>query len=137
MQDIEVINRFKEWISWGDETDLIEYGDTKRTFMDTGRSLYVPTHYEAINIDDLLEVQAFTLKRVVVLVWGDPSEKQAKFACEQCYGAGLSASFVDVVGSLAWSDWLTRSLDGIDWNRSLLKAVETGFACNAVMEWDD
>lgn len=43
MEDIDVIDKFKEQISWGDETALINFGD--RVFLDSGVLIYIPTRW--------------------------------------------------------------------------------------------
>jgi|GEM_PF-3697500 hypothetical protein len=135
MKDIEVIDKFKQQISWGDEAELLQFGD--RLFLTTHQSVYVPTLWSEISIVELLMIRETLNKRVVAIVWGDLSEDIALQICWRCAYADLSAQFIDVVGRIAWLQWLTHALDGINWNQSLMSIAKNNRYPKPVYEWDE
>jgi len=135
MTDLEIIDSFKQQISWGDETSLLQH-DTC-TFLDAGICIYVPVHWSNFCTKKLLAKSDVLGRRVVALVWGNPSEKVAIELCDRCCIEGLSCQFIDVAGRLAHSYWITRSLDGVDWNRSLMRIASQGLDAKPVFEWEE
>lgn len=135
MQDIEVINRFKQQISWGDKTQLIVDGD--QTYMATDKCLYVPTHFDKVRTGELIMLAAIYKKAVFALIWGDPSEEKALLLCDRLIRVKLHAAFIDLIGQMAWADYVTRALDGIDWQRSLEAIAKDEDKARPVFEWED
>lgn len=93
MQDIEVINRFKRQISWGDETELIV--DGSRTYMAADNSLYIPMHWSEQDYARLIVVATIYNREAIALVWGEPSKATALELCEKLIRSGLALTFID------------------------------------------
>lgn len=136
MQDIEVISSYKEQISWGDETEVVQCGD--RHLMKCNESIYLPCHHGSVRIPDLMFYRAlFGVSTATAIVWGNPSKEEAQAICWQLMKARISVVFIDAVGRVAWSQFVLRALDGVDWNRTLPRVIAEGADAKPVMEWDE
>lgn len=134
LTDIEVIDRFKQQISWADETRLLQHGD--RTFLKTGRQIYYPVRWDHVIPQELAVLQTYFERKINVLIWGNPTKEQASKLFWLLSYAGFSSTFIDAVGRIAWAQCVRGALDGVDWGRSLSAIAEKGNEAKPVYEWD-
>jgi hypothetical protein len=134
MQDVDVIEKFKSQIAWADETELIQDGD--RVYLATDIALYIPTHWREVNTPALVIAAAIHKRECVALVWGDPSTPTATEISHRLICAGIHVRFVDPVGRIAWAQFVSFALDGIDWLRTSESIGLNGESAKPVFEWE-
>ena len=134
MEDTEVIDKFKQQISWGNETELINHGD--RVFMDSGLVIYVPVHWNHFILEDVQVLERYYQRKIAVLVYGNPSDRDVKRIFWKCSAAGIYTVWIDVEASIEWGRLVMSSLDGVDWQRSIEAIAEHGMDARPVYEWE-
>jgi hypothetical protein len=129
MTDKEVIEQFYEQISWKDECEEIVFGD--RTLLKTPCTLDLVCHYQGIlpNIISSIEVNKqfkdFKLKPGII-IWGNPENVIVDVYIENCAFYKVHPVFIDTRARLAYSRFVNRALDGIDWVRSAESVAKGG-----------
>lgn len=134
VEDIDVINKFKRQISWGDDTKLIQHGD--RTFMDSGLSIYIPVRWDHFRIQGLKDLGQSFSRRISALIYGDPPTESVHQIFWECSAAGIYTTWIDVDASIEWGGLITSAMEGIDWQRSFEAIAMEGMDAKPVFEWD-
>lgn len=73
---------------------------------------------------------------MAALVWGNPPDVEADRIVWVCAKERIATAWIDVDAQLRYAGFVTRCLDGIDWQRSLEGAISDGENSKPVFEWD-
>ncbi len=143
--DKEVVEQLYEQVSWQDECEEIPYYDRlsgcDRLLLKTSVSLMIPVHYMGILPNTILAVEV--TKTVApeltpcLLIWGNPDRAIVESYIETClrHTPAVHPWFIDVAARVSYSRYVTRALDGIDWQRSF-ENVAKG-STRPVWSWDE
>lgn len=124
INDRIVLDRFYDLISWQDQCEEVEFN--ARILLKTPHSLELVAHCSTGILKNCLGsrycldfLYSKSNLKPGLIIWGKPDKRLVDaymtFSCQH----GVHVSFVDVQARLAYSRFLTKALDGIDWQRSL------------------
>ncbi|MBD2409485.1 hypothetical protein H6H01_01915 [Nostoc calcicola FACHB-3891] len=121
LSDRQVIDQFYEQVSWQDECcEMIVFN---RTWIrhDGSKSLFLPCHYEdydqAKNL--LLSLATGFKYEPSMIIYGDPDKsKVEELIFKRQTETTINLDFIDVKAKVAYSRFISRALDGIDWGKA-------------------
>jgi hypothetical protein len=150
MKSLEIINSYKEQISWANECETIDLCHIWKDFyvMRHGNFWYVPYKWDAKKY--WLDIQMFfQVTKVYALDYSDQAEKHIKlsvifggemsiFEIEKVYPFllenNISPFWEDVKSNLCFANFLSRISDGVDWQRTFIEFNADD--PRILMEWD-
>jgi hypothetical protein len=129
MDAISVIESWFEQISWSDETSLKEVSGY--VFAETNSSIYFPFHYlGGLNhLSRLKEIASQRGLRLTLLIHGNPPDDSVEKMWRIFLHQHISCWWIEPIPQIVANELMYRSLDGIDWGRSLTQK-------RPIMEWE-
>lgn len=136
-----ILDRFYETISWKNECEEIEFNE--RILLKTPCSLDLVANSNVGIISNTID-SVYCLRQLFpnsglepgLIIWGNPPDfvvhEYISFCCQ--WNPPVHVQFIDIPARLAYSRFLTKALDGIDWQRSI-EGLAKGNK-NPVWIWD-
>lgn len=120
--DRKILDELYETVSWKDECEEIEFEN--RLLLKTSCSVELVAHCKSGILPSCLS-SIYCRDRLSpdlepgLIIWGNPEKFLVEEFIISSKRLGVFTRFIDIPARLAYSSFLTRALDGIDWQRSL------------------
>ncbi|MGL4884024.1 MAG: hypothetical protein ACRC8K_23640 [Waterburya sp.] len=147
-EQLKVISRFKESISWANETETYRINRSVGNiyYLQHEKAIYFPCHWQEFD-NKKRQVWGWAKmngRRPCLLIWGEPDSYIAEriwrhsFQIVNWIGTkeySLICIFIDPIAQITINGLLLQNLDGVDWNRTLTNGLQEK-SPRLIMEWD-
>lgn len=138
-EDLKAIKQFLENVSWGDKCALCTALDGSKAYLLVPeRYILCPCTWEQYdNFKSIVCVRAKSHNvRPGVIITNEADEQNCERIWRDSHENSIVVQWLSVSNQLICDDLLNRTLDGIDWGRSISNAINNGANSKPVWKWD-
>ena len=142
----EIIHKFFETISWGDECN-VHFVNNLIPVVTHDDTWFLPCWYENEQqfkreiatilalVETAKELENLE-KKPCLIIDGDFKPQAIDGLLWQLQTMSVTPFFVTIKSQINYDHWMMRALDGLDWGRTFQAFCEKGRDAKPVMQWD-